>query len=385
VAALVAVIVALASVVACDGGPAALPSPGAARPNPERETTGAGPAASKPGGGAASQPGTAGTSAQAAPAPLSPPVTMKVGMLPAMANAVVYVGIERGYFREEGLEVEVVTLGSGSELLPAMAAGHLDAGTSSPGAGLFNAIGRDIPVRIVGDAGQYRPGYGFGAVAVRKDLIESGAVRDVPDLRGRSIAVTGRGVAMHMMAVRMLEAVGMSEADVNLQLMPFPEMLVALGNGQVDAAELTEPFVALGVERDILVRWKGHDELFPNQQQVVLTYSPPLLERSPEAANRFMVGWLRGVRDYIAAYGPEKRDQDAIIEIMFRHLGGQSADVYRKVTPVGYDPNGQVNVADLRAQQDWYHKAGLVREPVAIESVVDNRFAEYAVGRLGRQ
>jgi ABC-type nitrate/sulfonate/bicarbonate transport system substrate-binding protein len=79
-------------------------------------------------------------------------VTVKVGMLPAMANAAIHVAIDRGYLREEGLKVAVVMLGSGAELLPTMAAGQLDAGTTSPGAALFNAIGRDIPVRMVGDA-----------------------------------------------------------------------------------------------------------------------------------------------------------------------------------------------------------------------------------------
>lgn len=333
-------------------------------------------------------PATAPTTTAAAqykPTPLATPVKVRIGYLPAIAAVPLYIGLEKGYFKAEGLEVEAVALQSGAQLLPAMASGQLEAGLSSPGAALFNAIGREIPLKIVADDGQYRKGYRFGALVVRKDLVDSGAVKDVKDLKGKTVAVTGKGVATHMMAVRMFEDIGLKESDMKIQTMGFPDMLAALASKQIDAAQMAEPFVTQGVEQGTLVSLKGHDELFPDQQQTVLMYSPKFIEANKEAANRFAVAWLRAIRDYMAAYGPQKTNQAEISAMIATQLKAKDAKLFERAGAVGFDMNGLVNAADLKVQQDWYVKQGLVKEPVKIEDVVDHRFVEHAQQLLGKK
>src|SRR2546423_9147313 len=77
-------------------------------------------------------------------APLSPPVTVKVGVQGSAANAPIYIGYERGYYRDEGLNLELVLLPSANELLPALATGQIDVASGGIGAGLFNAVARRI-------------------------------------------------------------------------------------------------------------------------------------------------------------------------------------------------------------------------------------------------
>ena len=70
----------------------------------------------------------------------------------------------------------------------ALGADQLDVGGGGPGPGLFNAILRGVNVRIVADRSRAAPGTRFNCLAVRKSLLDSGAVRGFADLRGRVFA-----------------------------------------------------------------------------------------------------------------------------------------------------------------------------------------------------
>src|SRR5262245_48549035 len=122
-------------------------------------------------------------------APLSPPVTVKVGVQGSAANAPIYIGYERGYFRDEGLNLELVLLPSANELLPALATGQIDVASGGIAASLFNAFARGIDLRVVADSVSTPPGPRGSAWVARQDLIDSGALRTPADLRGRTVAM----------------------------------------------------------------------------------------------------------------------------------------------------------------------------------------------------
>src|SRR5215208_2462795 len=148
------------------------------------------PAAGKPGAGGAAPAATPPAAVPAAPAaPLTPPVTVRFGDLPATSNAAFYVAVDRGYFREEGLDVVFETFDSFERSIPALATNQLDAAGGGINAGVFSAIGRGLPLKIVAGISRNIPGYSSSALVVRKDLIDSGRVRDWADLRGMRISL----------------------------------------------------------------------------------------------------------------------------------------------------------------------------------------------------
>ena len=106
---------------------------------------------------------------------------------------------------------------------------------------------------------------------------------------------------------------------MNVVALPFPDMVAALTNGSIDAGLLIEPFVAAAVGSGVGVRWKGVDEFSPSYQIAMLLYAPHFA--APEqrsVAERFMLGYLRGVRDYNDAF-VSHRGQDSVFDILIHH------------------------------------------------------------------
>src|SRR3954469_2508216 len=145
----------------------------------------AGPSAGS--GGAEAAPPVA--PAAGAPAPASP-VPVKVADIPNGSNAGVYIALDRGYFREAGLDVVLETFDVSEKAIPAIATSQVDVGAGGINAALFSAIGRGLPLKIVAGISRNGPGFSSSALIVRKDLIDSGRVRDYSDFRGTRFGLT---------------------------------------------------------------------------------------------------------------------------------------------------------------------------------------------------
>src|SRR5262249_13049114 len=140
------------------------------------------PAASPPAAGT----GPAAAQPAAAPAPL---MHLKYGTQRPVADAAIYLSDAKGYFKEAGVEVDLIPVGSATELVPALATGQLDAGGITPVAAVVNAVARGVDVKTVAERGSQLPGFGHSALVIRKDLFDRGRVKDYPDLKGLHIGV----------------------------------------------------------------------------------------------------------------------------------------------------------------------------------------------------
>src|SRR5262249_38353097 len=102
----------------------------------------------------------------------------------------------------------------------------------------------------------------------------------------------------------------------------------------------------------------------------------------PMVGERFMVAFLRGVRDYINAfeYGVE---QDAIIDILTQYTTIKDPSVFRQMKYSWIGPNGVVRRAQLDADAALFYDLGLVDAPIDLSTVFDDRYRQFAVGYRG--
>src|SRR3954469_11384075 len=130
----------------------------------------------KPAAVAASEP----ASAPAAEPP-GPLTVLKAGQGAGVAYPY-YIAIERGYLREQGLDLTVETARSAADMVPMIANGQLDVSQQSIIPGTFNALLRGVTMKAIFDASHADPDQRSHATMVRRDLWDSGAVRALTDL-----------------------------------------------------------------------------------------------------------------------------------------------------------------------------------------------------------
>jgi NitT/TauT family transport system substrate-binding protein len=319
------------------------------------------------------------TAASAQDAPLNPPIQVKVGAIGALSDAGLFIAYEKGYFRDEGLDVELISFKAAPQILPAIATSEVQASGSAVTPALFNAFQSGVTMKVVADKGQVSKGFGFAAIGIRADLADS--IKDFKDLKGRKFAVPGKGVSSATQLGIALKLGGIEPNEVELIPLGLPEMVAALSNKAIDGATLLEPFVALAVAKHIAVRWKGMDEFLPFK---VIIYSQKFAQEQPEAAKRWMVAYLRATRAYIASV-VNGTDRDAINAILAKHTAVKDPSLYAKMAPTGFDPDGRLEMKSLEADQDWFMKLGLQKERADLSKIVDYEYVDYAVSRLGKR
>jgi NitT/TauT family transport system substrate-binding protein len=357
------------------------PSAGAPPSGPAAVAGGQQPTPAAPAGASGAQAG----SVAYRPAPLSPVASARVGVLGSSSDAGIFVAAERGYFTEEGLDVELLTFGNTADQIAASFANQLDVATGTMAANIFNAVGRNVPLRIVADKGSTPgPEWDFAPVMIRKELIDSGRVRDYTDLRGLNVGrASARGNISEIIFVQALAKGGLTLDDVNTTPLTFPDMVLAYANGSVDAGVVIEPFAARIEQMGTAVRWQGSADFYGNQQIAVIIYGPSFMNDRPEVGRRWMTAYLRGVRDFNEAFGPKRQGRDGVVDILIKHTAIKDRDVYDQMRPPGLDPDGKVQVQAIRDDLAYYEQVGLVRERVDVATVLDSSYADYAVQQLG--
>jgi NitT/TauT family transport system substrate-binding protein len=171
----------------------------------------------------------------------SGPVTVTVGTLPIANAAPMYLGMQKGFFKAEGITIKTQVGEGGAALIPALLSDH----SQFAFVGVIpaiTAVSKNLPIEIVTSSDD-------AAAVEEKDwqtlvVPKGSSVKDVSDLPGKTIAVNAlRGLA-EVVISRSLEKQGIDYKKVKLLEVPFPEMPAALDQQRVDAALLTEPFLS---------------------------------------------------------------------------------------------------------------------------------------------
>jgi NitT/TauT family transport system substrate-binding protein len=313
--------------------------------------------------------------------PLDPRVALTMGAVGALSDAGIFIAMEKGFFRDEGLDVELVSFKAGPQIIPSLATGQTQGSGTTGSPSLFNALSRGIALKVVADKGQVSKGFGWAAIAVRSDLADT--VKDFRDLKGRKIGLPSKAVSLYTQLGKALEAGGLSVSDVDLVEIGFPDMVAAFANKAIDAAMLIEPFVALVVERKVAVRWKGVEDYYPfKAQNGVIVYAEQFATQQPQAAERWMIAYLRGVRAYRDAV-LNGTDRDAIDAILAKHTEVKDRSLYPKMQPTDLAADGRVEARSLEWDQDWFLRLGMQRERADLSKVIDYRYADRAAAQLG--
>ncbi|HLG72941.1 MAG TPA: ABC transporter substrate-binding protein [Chloroflexota bacterium] len=379
----------LAIAMAGCGGQAA-PAPASSPASPAAASASApaaaSPASAKPAASAAAAPSaSAPAGSAAAPASGAARPKFKLATVGLAPEAPVYLASDKGYFADAGVDVEYAPFRGSSEVVPLLATGGLDFAPAGIDASLFNAAQRDTGVKMLAsEAVANKEGPGGAALVVAQSLIDSGEYKSVKDLKGKTIAVNSRGGVGEMIVEEVLATAGLKVGDVNLQLISFPDMAGALANRKIDAAYLTEPFISIGVSKGISKVVTLAGDVHPNLIGLVLLGGSNL-KSEPDAAARFMVAYLRGLRFYYSAYftNANPASKQDVIDSITKHTPNKDPKAVAAMGMTGVDPNGAIDQQELQKFQDYFLKAGTQKTAVPLDQVVDTSYLQAALKQLG--
>jgi NitT/TauT family transport system substrate-binding protein len=297
--------------------------------------------------------------------------TVKLGDLSAISNAAIYIAVEKGFFKEQGVNSDISSFASAAKMVPALVAGELEVSVGSASAGLFNAVAQQAPFRIVADKGQAREGFGFSLLTVRKDLVDSGQVKSFKDLKGKKIAILAKGNIQHYLVGKMAEEVGLTIDDVELTFLNAPSQLTAFETKAIDAAYAVEPWAARFSERGVAVPFRTPDQvkgLGPVQVGVII-YSGKFIKDRRPVAQRWMNAYLKAA-ELFHKNGTKDPEIAAILEKYTK----VPAKVIQAAIPPYQDPNGKVLVNNLSDQAQWFVNNGLQQQKISIQNALDLSF-----------
>jgi len=211
--------------------------------------------------------------------------TIRVGYLPITGHAKFVVAQEEGFFKDEGLDVQLNEFNNSADGLAALRAGKLDLGAFGTTAPLL-FISKGADIRIIG-------GVMGEDAAIVTTAEKAPSIKTISDLKGKKVA-TVRLATGDAVVRGALNAVGVDwKKDVQFfELKNPPAVLEAVKSGQVDVGVTWGPYDVLAEKEGLKVAIRSRS-LQPGHPCCRLTVNATDLEARPEVWVKFIHAFLR--------------------------------------------------------------------------------------------
>lgn len=299
-----------------------------------------------------------------------------------IANGALFIATVRGYFKAEGLELQLGAYNSAHEVVEAVAAGSADFGLTEFTPVAFNLAGQGAIRAIAAQAREKRDFEGAEVVAANGAY--SNGLRKLENLGSKVVAIDALGSASHYQLSEIARVKGFNLSSMVVKpVYSVGDLVKAVKDGTVDAAILPAQSARdlATANQGKLVGWISE---IGEPQTGALFASSAVIKSKRETVEKFVRAYRRGVADYASAmlrrdrYAKrvsDKASQDAAGIIARYVYPGNSlgTGLIDGVAPF-IDPKARIDIADIERQLDWYKAQGFVEKTVEARDVVDLSF-----------
>jgi NitT/TauT family transport system substrate-binding protein len=185
--------------------------------------------------------------AAGAPGKAQATVSLTVGVLPIANTLPLDLGIKKGFFEQQGIEIKKITAQSGNDIMLGLANSNMDVGFAGwVPAMIARTTGIPISAVALSEVEGTNQATNWQNILVKG----SSSIRTPADLAGKTIAVNALKGVGEVMIRAALEKSGVDQSSIKLLALPFPAMRAALNSGQVDAIWTPEPFLSQAIQID---------------------------------------------------------------------------------------------------------------------------------------
>lgn len=278
---------------------------------------------------------------------------LTVQLAPSLGPSSLLLGIDRGTFKDKGLEIETKPYAPDSSV-PLVLNGQTEIGFNGIGA-IITARSKGLPLKIIGATAIEGGTADTNSTAVVAS--KASGVTAFKELAGKKVGVNALGGDAQAHAAGLIDADGGDSQSVQWQAIPFPGQVAALKGGQVDAILTVAPFTSQAVA-------DGNTYLGPFSPEGygagVWFTSDSYLEKNGETVTKFLAA-LQEANDYSNAH----RDETLAKLAKAADLPVGATKAFPKVTwGTKLDPEVMNNAVTLMK------KYGFITEAPALEDLV---------------
>jgi NitT/TauT family transport system substrate-binding protein len=233
-------------------------------------------------------------------------VRLAVGGKPALFYLPLTVTERLGYFREQGMEVEISDFPGGARALQALICGSADVVTGAYDH-TIQMQAKNQPIVATVQLGQF-PGYVLAVLAAKSQRYQGPR-----DLKGMKVGITAPGSSTHLMVQHLLVKNGLRPDDASfIGVGATASAVAAVQRGEIDAIVNVDPVISL-LESQGLIKvvadtrtWEGTREVFGGPYPAAVLYAPrPFIDKHPRTTQALVNAFARSLK-WIASHSAEE-------------------------------------------------------------------------------
>ena len=301
-----------------------------------------------------------------------------IGVVPSVPAGATWIALEKGYFKEAGVNVDLQNIESSSTAMALLAGNRMQVVEGGVAPNYWNGLASGLPIILALERAS-SPLY--HDVLIRPDLV--GVIKGPADLKGRTVAEVSPGSSALYEVGKVLESAGLRLKDIDIKYISFPQMGLALANKAVDVAFEVPPYGANVIAQGQGVHWIDPEDYIKVLPSSFVGYfaNTDWIKQNPDLAKKFFLALVKGGRDYCQAYhhGPNRAE---VVDIMFKYKVAPTREQIDGMPWQARSPNGRFNIPSVLDLQDWFQKEGIITTKFPAERLIDSDYAAYAEKQL---
>ncbi|MEM9049642.1 MAG: ABC transporter substrate-binding protein [Pseudomonadota bacterium] len=302
-----------------------------------------------------------------------------VGALRFTSHSGSFIALERGYFAQAGLDVELKFFQAAQPMAVAIASGDVDYAVTAISGGLISLADKGA-IKVIGGALSEEAGID-GQKILASDAAFQAGLTSPAGLDGKTFGVTTAGSSFHYMGAKIAAAEG---ADLRFKpLQKVGAIIGALKSSQIDAWSIV-PHIAKPLAGSGAVHIIGDvADYLPGYQVTTVFTSAANARDQRDMTEAFLTGFSSGVGDYNSTMIDRAEGDagvDAMVDLIYKYV--YTDRPREKAAPsiingtMRLNEGAALNVTSVADQLAWFQAEGLVDADITLETLVDASYVE---------
>lgn len=309
-------------------------------------------------------------------------IKVNLGVIRLASHAPSFIAFERGYYKDEGLDVDLKYFEAAQPMAVAIASGDADYGVTAMSGGLISLAEKDV-IKVIGGALTEEKGL-VGAIILASNKAYDAGLTSPKELAGKSFGITTSGSSFHFMAHKIAQANDIPLSDITLRpLQKVGAVVGALSSGQIDAWAI-QPSIAKKLIADGAAKQIGLvSDYAPDYQVTTVFTSTANAANEREKTEAFIRAYSKAVADYNAAFVDKTADAaevDALATIVHKYVESDLPFEQAKTNLVEgsmrINNNLALSLGSVTEQLDWFKSEGMVKDSITPEQLFDTSYVE---------